>query len=49
MILIHELPGVCNGLCNHIRIVEALHSTLHRDPMRGETGAGGPSGLPSCG
>jgi hypothetical protein len=41
--------GRCNGLCNHIRIVEALHSTLHRDPMRGETGAGGPSGLPSCG
>ena len=30
-------------------LVEALHSALHRDPMRGETGAGGPSGLPSCG
>ena len=50
MILIHELPGVCNELpATNIRIVAALHSTLHRDPMQGETGAGGPSGLPSCG
>src|SRR5229473_3901256 len=45
MILIHELPGVCNGLPATTSASSRPCTPLSiATPMRGETGAGGSSG-----